>query len=285
MAETEFPFGGGPFGGGPFGPKPEGGFVNHSKTVTANVSASASPIKNAGKIVSAAIDLSVVQGAKTVGKVVTALADASVSVRKAVTFAVAAALFDATGLVVKNVGKPVVAASVTAEGAQGAKDVGKNVTASADFSVTVMRAVAFTVTALADFSVSVRKAVAVTLNALLDAVTASVSIIKAVATVEVVANVTAAGSVIKSAAITLTAQVSAIVAAITATLFIVSTNILQKPINCVLAGHQKFFDRLREYDIRPTKFRSRAAGRRSSVRRLGGEAPSFRVKTDKRGYD
>jgi hypothetical protein len=285
MAETENPFGGGPFGGGPFGPKPQTGAVNFDQAVTANVSAAATLTLDVGKIVLVGVDVATVFGAKSITFAVTSAIDVAASVTKAVTFAVAAALFDATASVIKNVGKLVTAASATAQGAQGAKDVGKNAVASVTVAASVMRAVAFAVTALVDLAVTIVKAISFTVGAVLDAVSATVTIIASIP-LTVTAQISATGRAIKEVSVSLVAaQISAAVSSILATLFIVSTNILQKPIDCVLAGHQRIFDRLREYDIKPTNFRSTVRGTRSGARRLGGDKPSFRVRTDKKGYD
>jgi hypothetical protein len=63
------------------------------------------------------------------------------------------------------------------------------------------------------------------------------------------------------------------------------TTILMLPINCVLHGHQKWYGRGREYDIRGSRTTFRTAGTRSHPTRFNGEPPSFTTKTDKRGYD
>jgi hypothetical protein len=284
MAETENPFGGAPFGGGPFGPKPQTGTTNFDQAVTANVSAGATLTLDVGKIVLAGVDVATVFGAKSIAFAVTSAVDVAASVTKAVTFAVAAALFDAAASVVKNVGKLVTAASATVQGVQGAKDVGKNALASVTVAASVMRAVALAVTALVDLAASVVKAVGFTVGALLDAVTATVSIIKAIPHT-VTAEISVSGITLKDVGLNLTAQMTAGVTAILATLFIVSRNILMDPINCVLAGHQRIFDRLREYDIRPRNLRRNTVGKTAGTRRLGGDKPSFRVRTDKKGYD
>lgn len=64
-----------------------------------------------------------------------------------------------------------------------------------------------------------------------------------------------------------------------------STDILQLPIDYVLAGQQPYKQSGREYEIRPRNLTEKTWGRHSSVRALGGGRPSFTVTTGKRGYD
>jgi hypothetical protein len=66
---------------------------------------------------------------------------------------------------------------------------------------------------------------------------------------------------------------------------ITDTEILQLPINCVLAGQQPYKERGREYEIRPRNLKSRPHTMRSGVRALKGGRPSFTVTTNNRGYD
>lgn len=66
---------------------------------------------------------------------------------------------------------------------------------------------------------------------------------------------------------------------------ITDTDILQKPVNYALAGEQRIKDRGREWDIRAANRKESPRVMRSGARKLGGEAPSFTVKTGNRGYD
>lgn len=66
---------------------------------------------------------------------------------------------------------------------------------------------------------------------------------------------------------------------------IIDTDILQKPIDAVLAGKQPIKDRYREWDIRPMNMRGRTRVTRGGVQNIGGEKPSFTVTTTKKGYD
>jgi hypothetical protein len=169
----------------------------------------------------------------------------------------------ASPAIVKSVGKNVIAA-IDAAAAQGAKAISFAVAAPIDASVTVTKAVAFAVTALFDCAglavKNVGKPIAAT-------------------------SIAAAGSIVRDVGKNVVSNVTAGVSALLATLFIVSRNILMDPINCVLAGHQRFFDRLREYDIRPRNLRQNTVGKTAGTRRIGGDKSTFRVRTDKRGYD
>lgn len=66
---------------------------------------------------------------------------------------------------------------------------------------------------------------------------------------------------------------------------ITDTDILHKPVDYALAGEQRIKDRYREWDIPAARRTERVSVKRSGARRLGGERPSFTVRTDKRGYD
>jgi hypothetical protein len=65
---------------------------------------------------------------------------------------------------------------------------------------------------------------------------------------------------------------------------ITSTDLLQKPVNCVLAGEQSIKDRYREWDVPAAGRTERTAVSRSAVKSFGGK-PSFTTKTGPRGYD
>ena len=66
---------------------------------------------------------------------------------------------------------------------------------------------------------------------------------------------------------------------------ITDTDILQLPVDVVLAGQQPYEFRYREYEIRSASPRARVKVIATSSRRLGGAAPSFETKIGKRGYD
>lgn len=66
---------------------------------------------------------------------------------------------------------------------------------------------------------------------------------------------------------------------------ITDTDILQKPINVVLAGDMPIKGSGREYDLRPLNFKSVTTVSSTPARRLKGGKPSFTVKTDTKGYN
>lgn len=68
---------------------------------------------------------------------------------------------------------------------------------------------------------------------------------------------------------------------------ITSTQTLQLPVNCVLAGSQPIVDRYREWSVPPSKLTAtpRRTARRTSVQMIGGNKPSFTVTSSRRGYD
>jgi len=66
---------------------------------------------------------------------------------------------------------------------------------------------------------------------------------------------------------------------------IIDTDVLQLPVDCVLAGDQPYRDRGREYEIRPMNMTEKTWGKHSRVKALSGGRPSFTSTTGKRGYD
>jgi hypothetical protein len=72
-----------------------------------------------------------------------------------------------------------------------------------------------------------------------------------------------------------------------ATQEITDTDILQLPVNVVLAGAVPIKDRYREFDIRPLNFRQGKThmSARGGVRRIGGDGPSFTITTSRKGHD
>lgn len=67
---------------------------------------------------------------------------------------------------------------------------------------------------------------------------------------------------------------------------VTDTDVLQKPINCVLAGQQRMFDRVNEWIVNDKRTTLKRVGSHSAVGKLSrGPAPSFTVKTNNRGYD
>lgn len=104
--------------GGPIGKAIGAAFPDNvatifNRSVTANVDASVSITKSAGKAVMAAVDLAAALGNFAIIKRVSANVDVSVSVVKAISYTVAAALIGASGLVRKSVGKIVTAALIS----------------------------------------------------------------------------------------------------------------------------------------------------------------------------
>lgn len=65
---------------------------------------------------------------------------------------------------------------------------------------------------------------------------------------------------------------------------VTDTDILQLPVDCVLAGEQTIKDRYREWDVPAAKRTERMTVSRSGVRSLGG-GTGFTTKTGPRGYD
>ncbi len=65
---------------------------------------------------------------------------------------------------------------------------------------------------------------------------------------------------------------------------VTDTDILERPVNVVMAGDVPIKDRWREYDIRPANFKTREVASTSKARRLSGPG-SVTTRTDKRGYD
>lgn len=91
---------------------------------------------------------------------------------------------------------------------------------------------------------------------------------------------------------------AAIVAALTVTLddltyvihggpelSITDLQVLQLPVDCILAGDQHYKQSGREYEIRPMNMTEKTWGKHSRVRALSGGRPSFTSTTGKRGYD
>jgi hypothetical protein len=66
---------------------------------------------------------------------------------------------------------------------------------------------------------------------------------------------------------------------------ITSTDVIHKPVNCVLAGEQPYKERGRTWDIPPARTTAKPIATGSSVRRMRGPAPTFTTRTGKRGYD
>lgn len=65
---------------------------------------------------------------------------------------------------------------------------------------------------------------------------------------------------------------------------ITDTEVLQLPVDCILAGQQHYKQSGREYEIHPRNQREFSRGSRSRVRALRGGKPSFTTTTNKRGY-
>jgi hypothetical protein len=91
--------------------------------------------------------------------------------------------------------------------------------------------------------------------------------------------------VAKTVAVAATGAVAVVRTFVLDLLGITDTDILQKPVNVVMAGDVPIKDRWREFDIRPLDLKSKPVATGSPTRRLRGDKPSFTVKTDKKGYD
>lgn len=72
---------------------------------------------------------------------------------------------------------------------------------------------------------------------------------------------------------------------IRADLTITDTDILQKPVDYVLAGAQPIKDRYREWDIPAYRKTETGSTKRSGVRNIGGTVPSFKSTTSKTGRE
>jgi hypothetical protein len=256
------PIGTGPIGTGPIGPTAAGGGTNFQQSVTANVTG--------------AFD----GGLKDVGKLVTPLANAAFgSITKAVAFAVSIGTTAAV-TAIKAVTYTLAAISILASVGLTAA-VGFAVTAAIAASMSMTRAVGKIVTANATAAASVLKAVAF---AVLANVTAAATVTRGV--VQDVLIVTAAActcEVTKAVGFARNMSVSVFNAFFGA--FVTSTQILNKPINYVLAkeGVQRFKHRFIEYDVRAKNETHTIKTTRSGVTRLGGKT-GFTTKTDKKGY-
>lgn len=66
---------------------------------------------------------------------------------------------------------------------------------------------------------------------------------------------------------------------------ITDTDALQKPVNVVMAGDVPIKDRWREFDIRPLNIKTTRIASATPGQRLNGPVPSFKTRTDTRGYD
>lgn len=66
---------------------------------------------------------------------------------------------------------------------------------------------------------------------------------------------------------------------------ITDTEVIQLPINCVLAGQQPYKFGGREWEIPAYRRSDKTAVTRSGVAKLRGAKPSFTVTTNNRGYD
>lgn len=66
---------------------------------------------------------------------------------------------------------------------------------------------------------------------------------------------------------------------------ITDTDALQKPVNVVMAGDVPIKDRWREFDIRPLNIKTKRIASAAPGQRLNGPVPSFKTRTDTRGYD
>lgn len=65
---------------------------------------------------------------------------------------------------------------------------------------------------------------------------------------------------------------------------ITSTEVMQLPVNCVLAEDALFRERIRTFERMPGRGGTRVRARKSRVMSLGAKS-TFTVKTSKRGFD
>jgi len=67
---------------------------------------------------------------------------------------------------------------------------------------------------------------------------------------------------------------------------VVSTDDIQLPVNVVLHGHQReVMGRFRTFEGGPRRVLREGTGSRSRAGRLKGQKPSFRTRTDSKGFD
>lgn len=66
---------------------------------------------------------------------------------------------------------------------------------------------------------------------------------------------------------------------------VTSTSVLHLPVNCVLAGQQKYSERVKEYEIQPQRTKYERPVTTRSLQRLSQQKPSFTVMTTKTGRD
>lgn len=60
---------------------------------------------------------------------------------------------------------------------------------------------------------------------------------------------------------------------------------IQLPVNCVLAGQQRYREKGRDYELYPQNLKTKGVNVTRSLRRLSREKPSFTVTTSKTGRD
>lgn len=134
-------------------------------------------------------------------------------------------------------------------------------------------------------TIALKAATAVTLGDLTLASTGVLSLTGALAKTLDDATLAATGAIAIKAALTVTLDDLIYTIHGGPELSIVDTEVLQLPVDCVLAGQQPYRERGREWEIRPRNLTEKTWGRHSSVRALQGGKPSFTVTTGKRGYD
>lgn len=66
---------------------------------------------------------------------------------------------------------------------------------------------------------------------------------------------------------------------------VTDTDLLQKPVNCILAGQQDYKFSEREWDVRLPNVKTKATLEGGIARRLSKSPPEFTTTTNNKGYD
>lgn len=171
--------------------------------------------------------------------------------------------------------------------AVGTVNYSQSVTASLSETASTARATAATRSASATTTVSRHIDVSRALAAASQLMAVSVSTLVAhVYEQTVSASLATAAAVSRAieATVSVAQSVLALVARVLYPLSTTSRQVLQEPVDCVLADRQTIEDRGVEYDIRPADTKSKTVMKRGG-RLSKGPAPSFSITTNKKGHD
>ena len=266
---------------------PTGGSIAYFVNVVANITYAAIRGNNSiSKGVSAAVSWASAAPEKDIVKTtITALVDYSASVTKAITITapfVANISFSNTTL--KAISKSI-SASVDYSVARPLLAIGKSISTAINYTQTQIKAIGKPISAGVSYAVSVTRAV--TKDTITASVSYSASVAKALGRAITINMPIGVTYLRKDVGKFFETSISWATAVRLATRFITDLNILQLPVNAVLA-HKYLFkkggDTVEKRD--PFYKFERMASRRTGVRRLNrGDGPSFTTKTDKKGYD